>query len=193
MKTLENLFLDQLADLYDAENRLTKALPKMANAADNDDLRDAFEHHLMETEHHLERLEQVFASFNRSPKAKKCAAIVGLLKEGDELAADHKDEPTLDAALISAAQKVEHYEIASYGCLREWAGILGNGAAAQLLSDNLAEEKNADETLTRLARKDSNENAQLPEPEPLVNSVRRKSPRPPVRASKRTPRKVKVR
>jgi ferritin-like metal-binding protein YciE len=160
MKTLQDLFLDELADMYDSEHRLTKALPKLAKTAVNPDLKAAFEDHLIETNGHIDRLDEVFAAFGVRPKTKKCEAIVGLLKEGDEIASENEGEATLDAALISAAQKVEHYEIASYGCLREWAELLGNAAAADLLEQTLGEEKGADEALTRLAQTQSNCGAQ---------------------------------
>jgi len=149
---LEELFLDELADIYYAENQLVKALPKMAKAATHADLRQAYESHLEETEGHVEKLKEVFGAFGKPVKSKKCEAIIGLLKEADELAADNRGKVTLDAALISAAQKVEHYEIASYGSLREWAAVLGNGPAADLIEEILTEEKKADETLTELAR-----------------------------------------
>ena len=151
MKTLETLFLAQLADIYDAENRLTKALPKLAKAAANAELRDAFENHLAETKGHVAKLRQVFATSDRAPKARRCEAILGLLKEGDEIVGDNQGAATLDAALICAAQKVEHYEIATYGCLREWADALGNSTAVDLLGEILDEEKAADDKLTDLA------------------------------------------
>jgi ferritin-like metal-binding protein YciE len=151
MKTLETLFLAQLADAYDAENRLTKALPKLAKASVNGDLRAAFQEHLDETRGHVAKLKEVFASVERPARARRCEAIVGLLKEGDELIAENKNSPTLDAALICAAQKVEHYEIATYGCLREWADALGNTTAVDLLGEILEEEKAADDKLTDLA------------------------------------------
>jgi len=160
MKTLEGLFLDELADMYDAENRLTKALPKLAKAATHDELREAFESHLVETEGHVTKLGKVFRLFSKPARGKKCEAIVGLLKEGDEIAADNKSSPTINAALVSAAQKVEHYEIASYGCLREWADDLGNVKAAELLQEILDEEKAADQKLTEVARRQCNESAQ---------------------------------
>ena len=159
MKTLKNLFLDELADMYDAEQRIVKALPKMAKAATCDDLKGAIQAHLKETEGHVTKLEQVFASFDQKAKGKTCEATVGLLKEGDEIAAEFKGSPAINAALISAAQKVEHYEMASYGCLHEWAGLLGNEEAAGLLKGILGEEKAANETLTKLARASSNEEA----------------------------------
>jgi ferritin-like metal-binding protein YciE len=115
MKTLEDLFLDSLADIYYAENQLTKALPKMAKTATHNDLREAFEAHLLETEGHVQKVERVFELFGKQPKSKKCPAIVGIIKEANEIASENKKSPTINAALIFAAQKVEHYEIASYG------------------------------------------------------------------------------
>ena len=159
MKTLKDLFLDELADMYDAERRVVKALPKMAKAATCPDLRAAILSHLKETEGHVKKLEQVFQSFDEKAKGQTCEATVGLLEEGDEIAADFKGSPAINAALISAAQKVEHYEMASYGCLHEWAGLLGNPEAAALLEEILEEEKAANESLTELARASSNEEA----------------------------------
>lgn len=159
-KTLEVLFLDELADMYDCEIRLTRALPKMVRAATHAELREAFQNHLDETDNHVIRLKEVFESFAKSVKSKKCEAIVGLIKEADEIASDNKGCPTINAALICAAQKVEHYEIASYGCLAEWADQLGNDEAADLLRQTLGEEKAADKTLTTLARLRCNESAQ---------------------------------
>lgn len=160
MKTLEHLFLDELADIYDAENRLTRALPKMVRAATHEELREAFQEHLDETEHQVERLEQVFEAFGKKPKGKKCEAMLGLIKEAEELASENKGSPTINAALIAAAQKVEHYEIATYGCLAEWADQLGQGEAALLLRQTLGEEREADEALTALARLCCNQAAQ---------------------------------
>ena len=159
MKILKDLFLDELADMYDAERRIVKALPKMAKAATCPDLKAAIQSHLKETEGHVTKLEEVFQSFNQKAKGKTCEATVGLLEEGDEIAADFKGSPAINAALISAAQKVEHYEMASYGCLHEWAGLLGNEEAAGLLLEILGEEKAANEKLTALARASSNEEA----------------------------------
>src|SRR5450432_2703108 len=152
MKTLKDLFLGELADVYDAEHRIIKALPKMAKAATCDKLKEAILAHLKETEGHVKKVEQVFQSFDEKAKGKTCEATVGLLKEGDEIAAEFKGSPAINAALIAAAQKVEHYEIASYGCLHEWAGLLGNEPAAGFLEEILAEEKAANEKLTGLAR-----------------------------------------
>jgi ferritin-like metal-binding protein YciE len=158
-KTLKCLFLDELADMYDAETRIVKALPKMAKAATCEKLKEAILAHLKETETHVTKLEQVFQLFDEKAKGKTCEATVGLLKEGGEIAADFKGSPAINAALISAAQKVEHYEMASYGCLHEWAGLLGNEEAAGLLQEILEQEKAANETLTKLARASSNEDA----------------------------------
>ena len=161
MKALETLFLDELGDMYDAEQHLVDALPRMAEAATEDELRVAFEMHLSETEGHVEKVEKVFAAFGQAPKVKKCAAIRGLIKESERIIADNKKTPAINAALISAGQKVEHYEIASYGCLREWAEQLGNADAADLLSDILGEEKAADLKLTEIARTHCNQSAQM--------------------------------
>ena len=143
MKTLKDLFLDELKDMYDAEHRIIKALPKLARAATSEKLEAAFWAHLEETKGQVARLEKVFKSFGKKAQGKKCEATVGLLKEGDEIAADNKGQPTINAALISAGQKVEHYEIASYGCLQEWAKLLKNKEAAKFIGENLAEEKDA--------------------------------------------------
>lgn len=151
MKTLKDLFLDELADMYDAERRIIKALPRMAKAATYPDLRKAIQSHLKETEGHARKLEQVFQSFGKKAKGKTCEATVGLLKEADEIAAEFKGSPALNAALIAAAQKVEHYEIASYGCLHEWAEVLGNQKAAGLLKQILDQEKDVNESLNELA------------------------------------------
>ncbi len=158
-KTLNDLFMGELKDMYDAEHRLVKALPKMAKAATCSKLQKAFESHLKETEGHVKILEKVFKAFGEKPVAKTCEATVGLLKEGDEIAADYKGSQAINAALISAAQKVEHYEIASYGCLHEWAGLLENQEAADLLEEILNQEKAANEKLTELARADGNPQA----------------------------------
>ena len=159
MKTLKDLFLNELADMYDAERRIVKALPKMARAATCDELKGAIQSHLKESEGHVKKLEQVFQSFGMKAKGQTCEATVGLLEEGDEIAAEFKGSPAINAALISAAQKVEHYEMASYGCLHEWAGLLGNREASGLLKQILEEESDANESLTKLARASSNEEA----------------------------------
>ncbi len=164
-KTLNELFLDELTDMYDAEHRLVKALPKMAAAATCHHLKKAIEAHLEETEGHVMKIEEVFQAFGEEASRKKCEATVGLLAEADEIAADFKGSPAINAALISAAQKVEHYEIASYGCLHEWAKLLRNNEAADLLEEILDEEKAANDALTELARSHGNPEA-LGEREP---------------------------
>lgn len=158
-KTLKDLFLDELADMYDAEKRIVKALPKMAKVATCTELKGALEKHLKETQGHVSKLELVFQAFDQKAKGKTCEATVGLLEEGDEIAAEFKGSPAINAALIAVAQKVEHYEMASYGCLHEWAGLLGNKKAAGLLQQILDEEKAANEGLTELARASSNREA----------------------------------
>ena len=155
---LKDLFLDELADMYDAENRIARALPKMAKAATDEDLKTAILNHLEETRGHLEKVEKVFAAFDEKAKGKKCKATVGLLEEGDEITSDNSGEPTITAAIISACQKVEHYEIASYGSLIAWGKLLNNDEAVKLLEEIVNEEKHADEKLTELSG-DANEAA----------------------------------
>src|SRR5688572_19938509 len=147
MSQLRETFLTELADLYDAEKQLLKALPKMAKAAEHEELKEAFEMHLEETQEHVKRLEEVFEFFGQPAKGKKCNAMQGLVEEGEELIRDEEG----DAALICAAQKVEHYEIASYGSLYAWATLLEENDAAQLLQETLDEEKAADDKLTEVA------------------------------------------
>lgn len=159
MRYLKNLFLDELADRYDSEKRLVLAMPTMIRAASCTHLKKLVQAHLKETETHVTKLEKVFRSFGEKPRAKKCEATVGLLKEGDEVAADNKGYPVLNAALISVAQKLEHYEIATYGCLRNWAKLLDNQEAADLLQEILVEEKAANHALSELARARSNPEA----------------------------------
>jgi ferritin-like metal-binding protein YciE len=159
MSTLEKLFLDSLADMYYAEHELVKALPKMAKNATHDDLREAFEAHLTETEGHVQKLEQVFEQFGEKPNSKKCPAILGIVKEAEEIISENKKSSTINAALIYAGQKAEHYEIASYGSLREWARQLGKSEAADLINEILEEEKAADEKLTQLAQEHCNKSA----------------------------------
>jgi ferritin-like metal-binding protein YciE len=153
---LHELFLDELADMYHGEQQLTKALPRFAKAAQSERLRDALEAHCDETEKHVSRLEQVFQTLDESPKRKKCKGIEGILEEGKEILSDHKRSEELDAALIAAAQKTEHYEIASYGCLCTWAEQMGHDEAHSLLSETLSEEKAADEKLTDIAKSSAN-------------------------------------
>ncbi|HEY4952181.1 MAG TPA: ferritin-like domain-containing protein [Verrucomicrobiae bacterium] len=161
MKTLEELFLEGIADMYYAEKQLTKALPKLAKATTHEDLREAIEAHLAETEGHVKKVERIFAAFGKAPKAKKCAAILGIIKEADEIVSENKKSPTINAAIIFAAQKAEHYEIATYGTLREWARRLNKAEAADLIEKILNEEKAADNKLTGLAELHCNLSAQI--------------------------------
>jgi len=156
MRTLKNLFLDELADRYDAEKRLVLAMPKMIRVATCTHLQKLIQSHLKETASHVKTLEKVFRSFGEKPRAKTCEATIGLLRESDEVASDNKGWPVVNAALISVAQKIEHYEIATYGCLRGWARLLGNTEAAGLLQEILVEEKAANHALSELARSRSN-------------------------------------
>ena len=149
--TLQKLYVEELRDIYNAENQLLKALPKMAKAASSDELKQAFEDHLEETKGHVERLEKIFHDLDESPKGKTCKAMKGLVEEGSEILEEDGDESVLDAGIIAAAQKVEHYEIASYGTVRTWADLLGEKAAVKLLQETLDEEGAADERLTELA------------------------------------------
>jgi ferritin-like metal-binding protein YciE len=148
---LMKLFEDELKDIYWAEKALTKALPKMAKNATNEDLVTALENHLEETEGQIEKLEQVFESIGKKAQAKKCEAMAGLVKEAEEIMKDTDKGAMRDAGIISAGQKVEHYEIASYGTLRQFAKTLGLEDAANLLEEILTEEKAADEKLTEIA------------------------------------------
>jgi ferritin-like metal-binding protein YciE len=150
-KDLNALFLDTLKDIYYAEKQIFKSLPKMAKAAQSDQLRSAFEKHHDETEGHIERLEQVFELLGKPARGKKCDAIEGILDEGKEIMDEYEDTPALDAGLLAAAQAVEHYEISRYGTLKTWAGKLGLKDAVKLLDETLAEEKKTDDTLTRIA------------------------------------------
>ncbi len=150
-KSFEDLFEQQLMDLYDAENRLTEALPKMAAAASSAELKQAFESHLRETEQHVKRLEQVFAHVGKQPKRETCAAMKGLVAEGDEMIKATAQADVKDAALIAAAQRVEHYEMSGYGTARTFAQELGHSAAAALLQSTLDEERAADKKLTSIA------------------------------------------
>lgn len=149
---LKELYIDELKDLHSAENQLLIALPKMAKAATSEALRQGFEKHLEQTKGHVQRLEQIFKTLNESPKGKKCMGMEGLIKEGAEVIHEDFEGAVLDAALIGAAQRVEHYEIAAYGTAREFARILGQPEHVSLLQETLGEEKKTDETLTQLAK-----------------------------------------
>ena len=151
--TLRELFVDELRDLYDAESRLVKALPKLAKASQLDELREGFEMHLEQTKEHVERLEQIMESLDEKPTGKKCIGMVGIIQEGDEMMGEELEGSVMDAALISAAQRAEHYEIAAYGCARAWAKELGEDEAAELLERTLNEEKETDAKLSELAER----------------------------------------
>jgi len=159
---LDELLHEELKDIYDAEKQLTKALPKMAKKASNPQLRKAFETHLRETEGHVERLQKIFDKLGKRPTGKKCAAMTGLVEEGKEMMGEDMEEDTMDAALISIAQKVEHYEIASYGTVRTWANLLGDEQTARLLQQTLDEEGKTDKLLTELAESSINVEAAQP-------------------------------
>lgn len=158
-KTLEDLFHENLKDIYYAERKILVALPKMAKAVNSDQLRAAFEKHVEETKGQVERLKQVFKMLEQSPKGKTCPAILGLVEEGEEVMEDFEDSPALDAGLLSGAQAVEHYEMARYGTLVAWAEQLGMKEAAQLLSQTLEEEKKTDALLNKLAGSAINQKA----------------------------------
>jgi ferritin-like metal-binding protein YciE len=151
MKTLEDLFVHELKDLYSAEKQILKALPKMAKAATNEELRTAFETHLEETEVQVQRLEKLFEDLEIAPRAPKCKAMEGLIEEGKEILEEEMEDDVRDAALICAAQRVEHYEIAGYGCARTFAEQLGHSEAASILQQTLDEEGATDQKLTQIA------------------------------------------
>lgn len=159
-KTLDELFHDTLKDIYFAEKKILAALPKMAKAAQNEDLKAAFEKHHGQTEEHVSRLEEVFTEIEAKPQGKTCDAIMGIIAEGQEIIKEYKGSPALDAGLISAAQAVEHYEITRYGTLATWADELGLTNAGQLLKQTLGEEEETDESLSKLAETAVNQQAQ---------------------------------
>lgn len=160
MATLEDLYIDLLKDLYSAEKQLVKALPKLAKNAQAPDLQKAFQDHLRQTEGQVERIERIFSEQGGSPRGKKCVGMEGLIEEGNELLQEDVDPDVLDAGLIAAAQKVEHYEIAGYGTARAWAQRLGYDNAARLLQQTLEEESMANEKLTQIAESHVNIEAQ---------------------------------
>jgi ferritin-like metal-binding protein YciE len=151
LKTLHDLYVDELKDLYSAEQQILKALPKMVKKASAPELANAFEEHLKVTEGQVERLDKIFEMLEVSPRGKKCKAMEGLLEEGKEVMSEDADPAVMDAALIAAAQRVEHYEMAGYGCVRTFARLMGYADAAELLQETLEEEADADKTLTELA------------------------------------------
>lgn len=151
LDTLEKLYVDELRDIYNAENQLLKALPKMAKGSSSPDLKSGFEKHLRQTETHVQRLDQIFAELDESPKGKTCRAMKGLIEEGSEILKEEGEESVLDAGIIVAAQKVEHYEMAAYGSARTFARLLGQDKAAELLQTTLDEESETNESLNQLA------------------------------------------
>ena len=163
LDTLEKLYVDELRDIYNAENQLLKALPKMAKGSSSPDLKSGFEKHLRQTETHVQRLEQIFAELDESPKGKTCQAMKGLIEEGSEILKEDGEESVLDAGIIVAAQKVEHYEMAAYGSARTFARLLGQDKAAELLQSTLDEESETNESLNQLAENIVN-------PEALIGS-----------------------
>jgi ferritin-like metal-binding protein YciE len=148
---LRKLYVDELRDLYSAENQLIKALPKIAKAATSPDLKAGFEAHLKQTREHVSRLERIFETLGHSPKGKHCNGMEGLIDEGNEMIEEDPEPEELDAGLIGAAQRVEHYEIAGYGCVRTYAKLLGESEAVAILEETLNEEKETDNKLTKLA------------------------------------------
>jgi ferritin-like metal-binding protein YciE len=157
--TLHDAFIDELRDTYDAERQLTKALAKLAKASSNPDLREAFESHLEETQGQIERLEQVFESLDEKVRGKHCEGIAGIIEEGKSIMEEDFDDTTMDACLIAAGQRAEHYEMAAYGTLVAWAQAMGHTEAAKLLQVTLDEEKAADKKLSGLAESGINQNA----------------------------------
>ena len=156
MESLTELYVDELKDLWSAETQITKALPKMIKAATNPKLKKAFNVHLKQTERHIKRLERICKELNESPRGKKCVGMEGLIKEGVELIKEKPEPEVLDAGLIAAAQHVEHYEMAGYGCVRTWARQLGEDRQAELLQETLDEEEQTDRLLTELAESEIN-------------------------------------
>lgn len=156
MKNLQDIFQDELKDMYHAEKQLLKALPKMAKAASNEKLKKAFDNHRAETENHIARLEKVFELLDRKPATKVCEAMKGLIEEATELLEEKPEANVLDVGLIASAQRIEHYEIAGYGCLRTYANTLGEKEIAQLLQETLDEEGKTDVLLTKIAESEVN-------------------------------------
>ena len=159
LDSLETLFIEELRDLYSAENQLVKALPKMAKRASSEELKQAFEEHLELTKEHVERLDEIFEKLGKPAKGKTCKGMKGLIEEGSEVLEEHGETSVIDAALIAAAQKVEHYEIATYGTVRTWAEMLDQDDAVDLLQQTLDEESETDEKLTEIAESTINATA----------------------------------
>lgn len=176
LDTLKKLYVDELRDLYSAENQLIKALPKMAKGASSAELKQAFEDHLEQTKEHVERLDEIFSRLDEKPTGKTCKAMKGLIEEGSEMLEEDGEESVIDAGLIGAAQRVEHYEIAAYGTVRTFANLLGEEEAADLLQQTLDEEGETDKQLSELAEEIVNEEAlsQSEEEETATSSSRRR-------------------
>ena len=175
LDTLKKLFVEELRDLYSAEHQLLKALPKMAKGASSEELKQAFEDHLSQTQDHVDRLEEIFKGMDESPKGKTCHGMKGLLEEGSQMLEQDGERSVLDAGIIAAAQKVEHYEIASYGTVRTFAHLLGEDEAAELLQQTLDEEGDADKHLNELAEEIVNPEALVEDEEEraLISGNRR--------------------
>ncbi|MDY3558082.1 ferritin-like domain-containing protein [Gemmata sp. JC673] len=184
LDSLHDLYVEELKDLYNAENQLLKALPRMAKAASSDELKAAFTEHLAVTQKQVERLEQIFEGLGVSPKGKKCKAMEGLIEEGKEIMQEDGDPSVIDAALIAAAQRVEHYEMAGYGCVRTFANLLGYGDAEALLQETLDEEGEADKKLTELAETVINVEAESAEGEAGEEDEEAEEPAPSPRRAK---------
>ncbi|HEY8549976.1 MAG TPA: ferritin-like domain-containing protein [Vicinamibacterales bacterium] len=183
LNALSDLFQNELRDVYDAEKQILKALPKMAKAAGNEELREMFQTHLEETQNQVQRLEQIFESLDLKPRGKHCAGMAGIIEEGKELLEEDGEDSVLDAGFVAAAQRVEHYEITAYGSLMAWAKLLGYNEALQLLQQNLAEEKATDKKLSALAESSVNRQAaaageeveeEAPAPRPKVRAAGRR-------------------
>jgi ferritin-like metal-binding protein YciE len=172
LETLRDLYVHELKDLYSAEKQIIRALPKMAKAANNRQLANAFKQHLVQTKRQAERLEQILESHGESTRGPKCPAMEGLLKEGDEMIAEHADEAVRDAGLIASAQRVEHYEIAGYGCARTYAEELGDKTGARMLDVTLREEADTDKKLTKLAKTVVNLRAKAARAQPKTNGTK---------------------
>jgi len=193
--TLHSAFIDELRDTYDAEKQLTKALPKMAKAASSPELRAAFEKHLSETRTHVERLEAVFASIDEKARGKHCDGMAGIIEEGKTMMKEDFDEATMDACLIAAGQRAEHYEMAAYGTLAAWANAMEHTEAANLLGMTLEEEKATDEKLTQIAEAGINHEAAIaahPEMDGEVREERRTATSTRKKTSRKSPPRKSV-
>src|ERR1700686_3179871 len=177
MNHLKHLYVEEMKDLYSAESQLVKALPKMAKASTSEDLRAGFEEHLNQTKEHVARLEKIFKALGESPKGKQCKGMEGLIKEGAEMIEEDPAPEELDAGLISAAQRVEHYEMAGYGCVSAYAKLLGEDQALSLLRQTFEEEKEADKKLTQLSGRINVEAADSDETDEATDRSRKASTR----------------